>query len=179
MNLDVISKINVYIVVIIIAILIAEIAAYLWHRYLAHKSFLSLNLPTETVRFSHQLHHTEDFTHDATEDFVWIIYGLIVLIVIFVLLHMMGFFNWVPPGIIIAIILANCFVFFLNWYIHMIIHTEDHWLHNTSFMQDLKTIHTVHHEKPRYNYSIVNFADTLFGTHGTGFPYRLVDLEKI
>lgn len=173
------SYVSLYMIVILIFFILAEITAYFWHRFLAHKSWISLNLTPDAIRESHRFHHISSLEHDASEDFIWIIFFLAGIILILGLVYMTGCLDWLNKGVLVAILITTALVFILNWYIHLIVHTPEHWLHNTSYIQDMKTIHFVHHDNPRANYSIMNFTDTLFGTFSSGFPYTTDQVKNI
>lgn len=155
-----------YVVIFFLVFFVAELTSYMWHRYLAHPSFVNRILPLEEIVTAHKLHHDGDLTHDASEDFVWIVYGLILVMVGLGVLCLLGFFRRFPPGVLITVILAAASVFILNWYLHLAVHETDHWLQKWSFVKDLQTVHFVHHDNPYVNYSITDFSDTIFGTFG-------------
>jgi hypothetical protein len=157
-----------YIVVFFIVFFLAEITSYLWHRYLAHPSEISKRLPFDEIIKAHSLHHDGNLLHDASEDFIWIVYGLILIVTIFGTLCRYGFFSQIDGGILIVIVIAATAAFVVNWYFHLVVHTPDHWLQGWSYIKDLQTVHFVHHEDPSVNYSITDFSDTLFGTFGIG-----------
>lgn len=156
----------IYVVIFFLVFFVAEVTSYVWHRYLAHPSKVNEILPLEEIVVAHRLHHDGDLSHDASEDFVWIVYGLILVMVLFGGLCLAGFFSYIPRGILITIILAAVVVFTLNWYLHLAVHDDNHWLQQWSFIKDLQTVHFVHHDNPNVNYSITDFSDTIFGTFG-------------
>lgn len=156
----------IYVVIFFLVFFVAEFTSYFWHRYLAHPSIVNKHLPLGEIVTSHALHHDGDLSHDASEDFVWIVYGLILVMLIFGALCLSGFFMWIPRGVLITIILAAATVFTLNWYLHQVVHDDKHWLQSWSFIKDLQAVHFVHHDNPYVNYSITDFSDTVFGTFG-------------
>lgn len=156
----------IYLVVFFLVFFSAEITSYLWHRYLAHPSHVSKILPLEEIIKAHALHHDGNLLHDASEDFVWIVYGLIFIMTIFGGLCLLGFFHMIGRGILITVILAAAAAFIINWYFHLVVHDDEHWLQNWDYIKDLQTVHFLHHADPNINYSITDFSDTLFGTFG-------------
>lgn len=169
----------IYLLIAFYAFIIAEVAAYLWHRYLAHGSFISNNLPMEAVRESHRFHHSSNLRHDASEDFVWIVYGLSGMILILGIVYRTGYMDWMNKDILSVLLIVTSIAFILNWYIHLAVHTPNHWLQSLGYVQDVKTVHFVHHKNPYINYSIMNFTDTTFGTFGTGFEYTMSEVRDI
>lgn len=141
--------------IVIGIIILSEIAGYLWHRFAAHTDILHINLIHET----HKIHHDADLTHEAHEDFFWLI----------LLLTIMGIFVWYQPflnrkyAIIIYLIVVIVFVW--NWYIHSAYHISNHWLNNYDWFKKDKKIHFQHHINPWSNYGIAShFSDIICGT---------------
>lgn len=169
------ALIAVCMIIIFIGFIIAEVAAYFWHRLFAHKSFITENLGIDIMILSHSFHHTKNLDHDASEDFVWIVLILCGLILGLSVVYEMRLLDWLDVRIIIILLLVTSIVFIINWYVHMAIHTPGHWLQNFSLIQDIKTIHYVHHKYPNKNYAILNFSDGIFGTYTSGGLPRIDD----
>lgn len=165
------AVIAVYLIVIFVAFILAEIAAYFWHRFFAHKSFVTDMLGIDIMIQSHRFHHQANLDHDASEDFVWIVLILSGFILGLGVVHYLGLLDWIDSRLLVILLLVTALVFILNWYVHLAIHTPGHWLQSYSLIKDIQTIHFVHHKHPRKNYAILNFSDTIFGTFSTGdFP---------
>jgi sterol desaturase/sphingolipid hydroxylase (fatty acid hydroxylase superfamily) len=150
-----------YIVTIIIGI---EIFAYLWHRYGAHADYIP------GIHDTHQIHHmigdnNDESTlssHEADEDFIWILLMMISFEIIIGLCVVAG----IIPGIIAIVTIAVCLVvFWWNWWIHKAYHQKDHWLNSYEWFKLEKERHYVHHKYPDKNYGIAtHFPDMLLGT---------------
>lgn len=169
----------VLIFLVILAIVFGtEVLAYLWHRYAAHPipSFpLNLVSPvTYPIRKTHELHHNGDETHEAHEDFFWVILFLLIL-------GLGIFLVWsyqLSPLPVIYLILGYglvCLVFIWNWYIHSAYHIRDHWLNRYHWFRKDREIHFQHHADPEVNYGIAShFSDIIGGTYknpGVDIPF--------
>ena len=162
------STVAVYVVIIFLTFILAEIAAYFWHRFFAHKSIVTDTLGLDVMVQTHRFHHQAGLDHDASEDFVWIVLILSGLILGLGVVCQLGLLDWVDSRLIVILLVVTAVVFILNWYIHLAIHTPGHWLQSFSFIKDIQTIHFVHHKHPHKNYAILNFSDTIFGTFSMG-----------
>lgn len=156
-----------YVLVVFFSFILAEVLSYLWHRYLAHRSWISNLLHLDAIRQSHRFHHTSSLEHNASEDFVWIVYGLILIVVLVGTLVRVGALDWFNRTALLCLFATSVFVFILNWYVHLSVHTDGHWLQSFDYIRDLKDIHFIHHRNPYSNYSIMNLMDTTFNTFST------------
>lgn len=149
-------KYIIYFWIIIILILISEFGGYLWHN-LVHDSHAF------GVYETHKIHHEADLTHEAHEDFVWIILFLFLfgLILAGVCYYFPFFTIYVIPCYLVIVS-----VFVWNWYVHSAYHIPNHWLNNYKWFEVDKKIHLQHHVNPWKNYGIAShFSDVIFGTY--------------
>lgn len=133
--------------------------AYFWHSYIAHT-------PTVPgVHDTHKIHHNADLTHEAHEDFFWVILILMALGAGLITIWYQGYI----PIPIVYITLAYSLlvlVFVWNWYIHSAYHIPNHWLNEYEWFQKDKKMHLQHHVNPWVNYGIAShFSDIIFGTY--------------
>ncbi len=140
-------------------VLLSEFGAYLWHRYSAHTDLIP------GVGDTHHIHHTADLTHEAHEDFYWIIIILLLMgLFIIVLKH------YINIKYMLLIYGVVTIVFIWNWYIHSAYHIPNHWLNTYEWFRRDKHIHLQHHVNPDVNYGIAShFSDVIFGTYE--YPY--------
>jgi sterol desaturase/sphingolipid hydroxylase (fatty acid hydroxylase superfamily) len=142
-----------YIISVIIG---AEVFAYLWHRYGAHDNYIP------GIKNTHDIHHIMDHTHEANEDFIWIL----LLMILFELGLGIGVMIGIVNGVlaIITIVIASI-VFWWNWWIHRAYHQSDHWLNMYDWFKNEKNRHYIHHSQPNKNYGIAShFTDRVMGT---------------
>ena len=71
-NEDNIIKSAGYGIVFIMMVYLSEIGGYFWHKWGAHTDIIP------PVRQTHLIHHLADLSHEAHEDFFWIIILLII-----------------------------------------------------------------------------------------------------
>lgn len=154
--------------------ILAEFASYFWHRYMAHTTFFSI---LDDVVTAHRLHHQSTLDHDATEDFMWIVCSMVLVFLVFGLMYALVLYKYCNKYMILAGVISATASFFVNWYVHLSVHTKNHWMRG-KFIEDISNIHMVHHEIPRRNYSIINFTDTLFGTYSCGFDMTLEEVDQ-
>ena len=148
---------KVLLLLYVIAVVVGtEVFAYLWHRYGAHEDYIP------GIHDTHRIHHSMGETHEADEDFVWIL----LLMILFELSIGLGVGARIVPGIIaIVTIIVSLTVFWWNWWIHKAYHQPQHWLNNYSWFSLEKRRHFFHHKHPRLNYGIAtHFTDKVFGT---------------
>jgi len=140
--------------VLIILILLSEVAGYFWHN-LVHND----NAPG--VYETHKIHHQADLTHEAHEDFYWVIVLLILLgVFLFFVRNYISLYYLIPGYLIVTL------VFVWNWYVHSAYHVQNHWLNRYKWFQIDKKIHLQHHVNPWKNYGIAShFSDVIFGTY--------------
>lgn len=146
----------IWLLYVIAVILGTEVFAYLWHHYGAHDNYIP------GIQSTHDIHHMMNLTHEADEDFVWILLLLIVFELSLGIAVMLG----IIPGIlaIVTVIVASC-VFWWNWWIHRSYHQPNHWLNNYSWFQLEKNRHFIHHYNQQSNYGIAShFMDKIFNT---------------
>lgn len=142
---------------IVSVIILSELAAYFWHRIASHSDLVLSN-----IHDTHRIHHTSDLKHQANEDFLWIIIGLIGLYIVFLIGFSLGIFN-LPTAIIIPTVITS--IFACTWYVHSAYHIEDHWLNKYDWFKNNKARHFIHHDLPDKNYGIITqIPDMLFGT---------------
>src|SRR6056297_2225131 len=101
------------ITVIVIIIILSEIAAYLWHRVMSHEDIIS------PVRQTHLNHHQADWLHEAHSDFIWILIGLIIIVIVLIISY---YLNLAPIWLLILAATGSIFMATWNWYIHMAYH---------------------------------------------------------
>ena len=107
-------------------------------------------------------------THEADEDFVWIL----LLMCMFELTLGVGVMLRIIPGMLalVTIITSLC-VFWWNWWMHRAYHQHQHWLNTYEWFQLEKARHFVHHDNPEANYGIAShFTDSWFGTYTESIP---------
>ena len=149
---------------IVLTVLVSEVMGYLWHRFAAHND--------NPVGDTHRIHHDADLTHEAHEDFLWVI--SILIIGSFFLIF---FYDKLPISIEYIILLYGIvvLVFVWNWYIHSAYHQKDHWLNRYKWFQRDKRLHFQHHINPWSNYGIAShFSDIIGGTFDYGSASSLV-----
>ena len=147
-----------YLRVILITILGSEFGAYLWHRF-AHTDVIP------PIRNTHKIHHHADLTHEAHEDFYWVVLLLALGLAGIIINY---YYNIIEIPIIYLILLYGIIttVFVWNWYIHSAYHIPNHWLNQYNWFKRDKKIHFQHHINPRANYGIAShFSDIIFGTY--------------
>ena len=146
----------------LIIIIGSEFGSYSWHRFGAHTDIIPG--PHDT----HRIHHTSNLTHEAHEDFFWVVFLLIVGAIGLTTIWYLGYYDMIgilPIYIIIAYSIL-ILVFVWNWYIHSAYHIPNHWLNQYRWFQKDKRIHLQHHVNPRVNYGIAShFSDIIFGTY--------------
>lgn len=146
----------IYLWVIIILIITSEIGGYFWHN-LVHND----NAPG--VYETHKIHHEADLTHEAHEDFLWVI--LILFIFGLFLFGICYYYPFLMYYLIPAYLIVVT-VFTWNWYVHSAYHIPNHWLNKYSWFRIDKKIHLQHHVNPWKNYGIAShFSDVIFGTY--------------
>lgn len=155
-----------YIAVIVIILILCEILAYLWHRYAAHNTVFSI----APILNTHRIHHLQQIWEEdkGDDDYVWVLLILCVALFIFLLFIIVLSYFVVLPGLIKNLILILCitviFSFWFNWYIHSVIHTDNHWLQQYQIIKDLTAIHRIHHSHPKSNFSVFGFTDIFMDT---------------
>ena len=121
-DLDASSRVNnrfaLLILVGIAVAILTEVAAYLWHRFGAHTSWVP------GIHSTHQEHHEGDLTHEAHGDFGWIIIVLLMAGIVSYGTWIMGLFS---GDVLIVALLTSILVFTWNWYIHAAYHKPNHW----------------------------------------------------
>lgn len=149
-------KYIIYFWLAIIIILGSELGGYFWHNLVHNDNASSLY---ET----HKIHHEADLTHEAHEDFLWVIlilsiFGMFLFIIYYYLPYLMIY-------LIVGYIIAFS-VFTWNWYVHSAYHIPNHWLNKYAWFRTDKKIHLQHHVNPWKNYGIAShFSDVIFGTY--------------
>lgn len=156
---------------IIIIIISVEIFSYFWHRIIAHNDFVDfvnfvnvvnvVNVVND-IHAVHKLHH-QDINIDADEDFIWLLF-LLILFELFIGILLIC--NIIPFSFAITTVLPSVAVFLWNWYIHRCYHDDNTWLNNFQWFQNEKARHLIHHHDPSKNYGIASsFMDKIFSTH--------------
>lgn len=149
-------KLLLIVFIVIFTLFISEIGGYLWHRFGAHTSFVP------PVRETHIEHHISDLTHDAHEDFYWILLVLSGIAILFLILTYYGL-PWYIGATIYTILFLS---YTWTWYIHAAYHTENHWLERYDWFNRDRKLHFQHHQNVHTNYSIAtHFPDKIFGTY--------------
>lgn len=134
----------------------SEIAAYMWHRYMAHNDII------DGLHDAHRLHHRDE-SDDASADFIWLMFFVILFELAMGLLICSSLF---PSSLIITTTIVIISVFFWNWVIHSSYHKEDCIFANYQWFKKAKKEHFMHHKHPDKNYGIVtHWGDKLFGTY--------------
>ena len=155
-----------FLILFTVIVIGAEFGAYAWHRF-AHTDI------APPVRQTHRTHHLADLTHEAHEDFYWVI-----LLLLIGLIPIIGiwYYEIVPIVYPIVVYLTVFLVFLWNWYIHSAYHIPNHWLNQYKWFKRDKRIHLQHHINPRSNYGIAShFNDIIFGT----YEYPVHNPEKV
>lgn len=149
----------IIVVYCVILIVLTEIFAYFWHRFIAHNDILL------GIHEIHRIHHRADLYHEANEDFIWL--QLILLSFIWMIIIFNNMINTYIKQLIISLtIIVPTMVLFWNWYIHKCYHTEDCWLNSYAWFRQERKRHMVHHKNIHKNYGIAShFCDKLFGTY--------------
>lgn len=144
------------IILIILIIFVAELTAYIWHRYISHEEII------KCIRQTHLDHHQANWLHEAHEDFLWIVIGLIIFTVIILFIY----FAKIAPALLLFIIWFTVLTIFIwNWYIHMAYHQPHHWLEQYNWFNYDRKMHLIHHVNPRKNYGMAShFSDWGLGT---------------
>lgn len=145
-----------------------EVFAYIWHKYGAHDDYIP------GIHDTHRIHHMLGDTHEADEDFVWIL----LLMCMFELTLGVGVMLRIIPGILalVTIITSLC-VFWWNWWMHRAYHQPQHWLNNYEWFQLEKARHFVHHDNPEVNYGIAShFTDRVFGTYNESISENIIPM---
>lgn len=155
-----------YAILTLVAFVVGDCMAYYWHRWVSHDGRLASTVGMQVIRESHIRHHG-GLSEDATEDFVWVV--LLMCVVLFSL----GSLTTVVPlgslrGYVVTAVVVAVVVVTLNWYLHMVVHSPEHPLQQVEWVRDLTTIHRVHHRRPDANFSVLNIADPLHGTWSAG-----------
>lgn len=151
-----ICKVILIIVIAILTLFFSEVGGYIWHRFGAHTDLIP------PVRETHRDHHISDLTHDAQEDFYWIILMLFGLALIFIFLTYYGIPWYITTTIYAMIVLSYTW----TWYIHSAYHIKNHWLEKYDWFLEDRELHFQHHEDPHSNYTIAtHFPDKIFGTY--------------
>ena len=151
----------VYLIVIVITIVGAEFGAYLWHRF-AHTDIVP------PIRKTHKIHHQADLTHEAHEDFYWVISLLLLGLVGIFIIYYYELIPIIYPLVLYSLVV---FVFVWNWYIHSAYHIPNHWLNQYEWFRNDKRIHMQHHLNPKTNYGIAtHFTDEILNTFEYSFP---------
>lgn len=133
-----------------------EVFAYLWHRYGAHADYIP------GIHDTHRIHHSAKLTHEANEDFVWILLLFIIAELIVGIAVTMKLISGVLGLITLLISLV---VFWWNWWIHKAYHQPNHWLNTYQWFRNEQARHYIHHHRPQKNYGIAShFTDRIMGT---------------
>lgn len=145
---------------IFMAIIIgSEFGAYLWHRFGAHTDIVP------GVHDTHKIHHIADLTHEAHEDFFWVILILAALGAGLVAAWYTNYLFIQPIYVIVGYFLV-VLVYGWNWYVHSAYHIPNHWLGRFYWFRKDKKMHLQHHVNPKVNYGIAShFSDIIFGTY--------------
>ena len=164
-------KIITYMIIAIFMVFLSEVGGYLWHKWAAHTD----GVPG--IRESHKIHHMADLTHEAHEDFFWVILLLIGLGIALSYVYRKKYINLYLLSIIyIPVVLT----FTWNWYIHSAYHQKDHWLGSYGWFRNDRRLHFQHHINPRTNYSIAShFMDEMLDTFDYNFPINKLPYEFI
>lgn len=153
-----VNKINIVYIMVWICVMVisVEIFSYLWHRVIAHEDYV------EEIHITHRAHH-QDKNIDADEDFIWLLFLLILFeLVIGILL----LFNIITFDFAIVTVITAACVFFWNWFVHRSYHNENAWLNKFQWFREDKARHFIHHDDPSKNYGIASsFMDKIFSTH--------------
>ena len=157
---------------IILGILIGtEVGSYIWHRYAAHSPYNIIS----GIRKTHQIHYEADWTHEAHEDFQWVI---LLLFVLGLGLIGLWYFMLVDSVYLITLYSLVVLVFVWNWYIHSAYHIPNHWLNRYSWFRRDKRRHLQHHIDPSVNYGIAtHFTDIIMGSYSLNNPYSFSDFS--
>lgn len=158
--------ITVILVIVIIIIIVAELSAYLWHRYMSHHDVIT------SVRRTHLEHHMANWLHEAHSDFGWIVIGLIIFIILLVMVYYLGL---APAWILLILASVSVVIAVWNWYIHVAYHQPGHWLERFDWFRYDRQMHLIHHVTPRKNYGIAShFSDWLLNTYESANTYVLL-----
>ncbi len=161
---QIIFYIVLIIILLVLIVIIAEIGAYCWHRFVSHEDLIT------AINQSHIKHHQADWLHEAHGDFVWIIVGLLVVLIILLILYKLSIIPLWLALFLFAILLA---VFVWNWYIHMAYHQPGHWLEQYEWFQNDRQLHLIHHVDPYKNYGIAShIGDWLMNTYRNEYTYH-------
>lgn len=154
-----------YIFLGIFMIYLSEVGGYIWHKWIAHTD----GIPG--IRESHKIHHVADLSHEAHEDFFWVVLLLISLGISLSYIYLKKCINLLTLFVIyIPVVLS----FTWNWYIHSAYHQKDHWLGSYDWFRNDRRIHFQHHVNPRVNYSIAtHFMDEIMETFDYGYPVNI------
>lgn len=141
---------------VVVNLLGSEIAAYIWHRCMAHNDIIP------GLHEAHRVHHTID-DDNAAADFIWLMFFVILFELLMGLVLCTKLF---PEKLILVTTMVIISVFFWNWMIHSAYHTKDSIFKGYKWFEEAKEEHFMHHRHPDRNYGIVtHMGDKLFGTY--------------
>ena len=144
------------IVLIFLTIIATEGFAYIWHRFIAHTDYIL------AIGETHNIHHSANMQHEADEDFIWLLF----LMILSELAAGVSIMLAILPETIVMIALAtSILVLFWNWWIHRAYHVDKHWLNTYDWFRREKRRHYLHHYQTDKNYGIAShFLDRIMGT---------------
>jgi sterol desaturase/sphingolipid hydroxylase (fatty acid hydroxylase superfamily) len=147
-----------YIILLYLAavIIIAELSAYLWHRYAAHTDYIP------GLHVTHRFHHEAPLDHKADEDYVWV---LLALVTVGIFLALLSVYRLISSKLAALFLTGVLGVFGWNWYVHSAYHQVGHWLEQYGWFKEMRELHFLHHTYPDKNYGIAShFMDVVMGT---------------
>ena len=145
-----------FVLLVFVLIILAEIAVYCWHRLGAHHDYL-----TSLFHQNHRVHHSND-SDNGSSDFIYILPFILALTVALLILWYWDYLSSVLFWTILIVVVA---VYLCNWYIHCQYHEESSWLNRFEWFRHNKEFHLKHHADPTVNYSIITtFCDEICGT---------------
>ncbi len=155
-------------------VIAAEIGSFCWHNFSAHTDIIP------GIHATHKIHHTSDLSHEAHEDFYYIV---VILIIIGLGLIYLWYYNLllIDPNYLAIGYSIFVSVFVWNWYVHSAYHIQNHWLNNFDWFKLDKKIHLQHHVDPTVNYGIAShFCDIIMGTYELPFedPTEMYNLRR-
>ena len=150
-----------FVVLFIFLLLLAEVGAYVWHRYGAHSGIDPIGA-TQV----HQWHHNVQ-GDPAHYDFAYILVFLMIYGVVLLWAYTQ---HLITRPLALTLYLAPVTASVWNWYVHAAYHTPGHWLERYEWFRQDRELHWQHHRDPSTNFGIAShFSDVLGDSFNYGY----------